>query len=105
MPLTSVLRLTTLTLVLFCLTACDKGPFSPEARQQSAALDQYVKILQDNLTVDDTFEWNTPSSALIVRVLPYNREVSRAADQRFASDKAFHTETAAWDRAPGRKWK
>ncbi|MDL2226249.1 hypothetical protein LJB86_01130 [Deltaproteobacteria bacterium OttesenSCG-928-M10] len=99
----SVLRLTTLTLVLFCLAACDKGPFSPEARRQSAALDQYVKMLQANLVVDDTFEWNTLSSALIVRVLPYNQEVSRAADLRFASDKTFHTETAAWDRAPGRK--
>lgn len=99
----SVLRLTTLTMVLFCLAACDKGPFSPEARRQSAVSDQYVKILQANLTTDDTFEWNTLSSALIVRILSYNQEVSQAADLRFASDKAFHTETAAWNRVPVRK--
>ena len=99
----SVLRLATLLLILSAFMACNRGPFSMEARQQSAALDQYVKTLQTHFTVNDTFEWNTLSSALIVRLLPYNQAVRQAADARFSSDPAFHTETAAWNKIPGRK--
>lgn len=93
-----------LSAVILCLglTACDKGPFSPEARRQSESLRQYMRVLQSALVVDDTFEWNTMSSALIVRVLPYSPEVAQAAALRFADDPAFHKEVESWKRISGR---
>ena len=84
------------------LTACDKGPFSPEARQQSENLNQYMRTLKSALTVDDTFEWRTLSSGLIIRALPYAPAVSQAANQRFADDPTFQKEAGAWNRVSKR---
>ena len=93
-----------LVAVILCLglTACDKGPFSPEARRQSESLTRYMKTLKADLVVDDTFEWNTLSSALIIRALPYSPPVARAATQRFADDPTFHKEAETWERTSKR---
>lgn len=82
------------------LTACSKGPFSPEAKQQAAERDQYLKVLQSALVTDDTFEWNTLSSALIVRALPYTPRVAEAADYRFRDDPTFYNEVSGWSNSP-----
>ncbi len=97
-----ILPLRLLAVVLIAglgLTACGRGPFAPEAQAQYRALEHYVRLLSANLTVDDTFEWNTLSSALIVRALPYNTVVSQAASARFAGDPTFAAETAGWGSA------
>jgi len=78
------------------LTACSKGPFSPEAKQQAAERDQYLRVLQSALVTDDTFEWNTLSSALIVRALPYTPRVAEAAEYRFRDDPTFYKEVSGW---------
>ncbi len=87
-------------LVVLCLalTACDKGPFAPEARMQAASRDQYLKLLREYLVTDGAFEWNTLSSALIVRALPYAAAISQAADRRFTGDPTFEREVGTWDR-------
>lgn len=80
------------------LSACGKGPFSPEAMRQSQERDSYLKLLKDHLIADDTFEWDTLSSALIVRILPYKGDVRRSAENRFFEAPPFKTETASWDK-------
>ncbi|MDR1045667.1 MAG: hypothetical protein LBP33_11205 [Candidatus Adiutrix sp.] len=85
------------------LGACGRGPFSPEARRQSRELDQYLKALQADLLTDDTFEWNTLSSALTVKALAYSGPVRQAAEQRFRGDPAFQEESSRWAQAPGRR--
>jgi len=82
--------------VLLGLVACARGPFSPEAREQSASLDRYMKELQAAIVIDDTFTWNTLSSALIVKALPYTPAVAQAAGARYASDPVYAQETAQW---------
>lgn len=91
--------LTALGLAALGLGACSKGPFSPEAKQQAAERDRYLRLLQSTLVTDDTFEWNILSSALIVRALPYGPRVARAAEQRFRDDPSFHQEAAGWSQA------
>ncbi len=93
-----------LTLIIFSLTlsACGRGPFAPEARQQAAELTQYTKLLQSALVTDDTFEWNTVSSALIVRALHYSPRISREAERRYLGDPTFSGETDGWGRLPRR---
>jgi len=98
----SLQRLLLAVILSLGLTACDKGPFSPEARQQSESLAQYMRTLQSALVIDDTFTWNTLSSALIIRALPYSPAVSQAAIQRFAHDPTFHKEADAWNLASKR---
>lgn len=83
---------------LLGLTACGKGPFSPEARQQEAEREQYLKTLQAALAVDDTFEWKRLGSALIVRALPYDADVKLAAEQRFAGSASFQKDVSQWMR-------
>lgn len=90
--------LAVLSLLLACpgLTACSKGPFSPEAKQQAAERDRYLKALQSALVTDDTFEWNSLSSALIVRALAYTPELAGAAEDRFRDDPTFRDEVSGW---------
>ena len=95
-------RLLLVAVLSLGLTACDKGPFSPDARRQSENLAQYLRTLKSALTVDDTFEWSTLSSALIIRALPYSPAVSQAATQRFADDPTFQKEAGAWNRTSKR---
>lgn len=95
-------RLLLVAILCLGLTACDKGPFSPEARRQSESLTQYMRTMQAALVVDDTFEWNTLASALIIRALPYSPDVAQAATQRFADDPTFHKEAGTWDRTSKR---
>lgn len=85
-----------LLLCVFILTACGKGPFSPEARSQAAARDLYLAVLRTNLVTDDTFEFSTMSSAIIVHALPFNQMVREAADSRFASSPDYSMETHPW---------
>lgn len=94
--------LTVLGLLIVCpgLTACSKGPFSPEAKQQAAERDRYLKVLQSALVTDDTFEWNSLSSALIVRALVYAPELAGAAEDRFRDDPTFHKEVSGWRHSP-----
>ncbi|MDR2946748.1 MAG: hypothetical protein LBV79_08390 [Candidatus Adiutrix sp.] len=80
------------------LVACARGPFSPEARMQSQSATEYMMELGSALATNQSFEWNTLSSALIVRALPYTAAVAQAADRRFAADPAYQKETAAWKR-------
>lgn len=89
--------------LIFCsifLSACDKGPFSPEARGQAAARDQYLKALQTNLVTDGTFNFGTLSADIIVRVLPLNQMVRQAADHRFLTDQNFTREVDQWLKPP-----
>ena len=88
--------------LLVGLTACARGPFSPEAREQSASLDRYMNVLKGAAVTDDTFTWNTLSSALIVKALNYSPVVARAAGERYAGDPAFAEETMAWRQTPRR---
>lgn len=90
-----------LALLLSCLglAACSKGPFSPEARQQSAERDRYLKALRAALVTDDTFEWKSLSSALIVRALPYSPAVAEEAELRFRDAPPFFQEVAGWSRS------
>lgn len=95
--------LTVLGLLIFCpgLTACSTGPFSPEARQQAGQRDRYLKALQSGLVADDTFEWSSLSSALIVRALPYTAQLAGVAEDRFRDDPTFYNEVSSWSRLPG----
>ena len=95
-------RLLLVFIICLGLTACDKGSFSPEARRQSKSLNQYTRTLKSVLTVDDTFQWNTLSSALIIRALPYTPAVSQAATYRFANDPTFQKEAGNWSRVSKR---
>lgn len=94
--------LTVLGLALSCLSlsACSKGPFSPEAKTQAAELNRYLDVLRSALVTDDTFEWNTLSSALIVRALPYTPTVAKEAEYRFQGDPAFSAEVSGWRYLP-----
>lgn len=90
-----------LPLLLICffslgLVGCDKGPFAPAARHQAQELSDYMRVLQNALVTDDTFAWNTLSSALIVRALPYSNSVAEAAQRRFSNEPAFQKETGGW---------
>ena len=91
-------RLLLVFIIALGLTACGKGPFSPEARRQSESLNQYMRTLKSALVTDDTFEWRTLSSALIIRALPYAPAVSQAASRRFADDPTFRKEADTWNR-------
>jgi|GEM_PF-2569848 len=94
----SLFYLAALGLALSCLglPACSKGPFSPEAKSQAAELDRYLNVLRSVLVTDDTFEWNTLSSALIVRALPYTPTVAQEAEYRFQDDPSFSSEVSDW---------
>lgn len=86
-------------LALICLSACGKnGPFSPEARRQSAQWDSYMETLKAAQVIDDSFSWKTLSSALIVRALPYSPTVAGAAEARFSGDPTFTKEVSTWGR-------
>lgn len=82
------------------LSACSQGPFSPEARQQASERGRYLKTLQAALATDDTFEWSSLSSALIVRALPYTAQLAGAAEDRFRDDPTFYNEVSGWSRLP-----
>lgn len=98
----SFFYLTVLGLALSCLglSACSKGPFSPQAKSQAAELDHYLNTLRSVLVTDDTFAWNTLSSALIVRALPYTPMVAKEADYRFQGDPGFSDEVSDWRYLP-----
>ncbi len=82
------------------LSSCQSGPFSPEARAQAKALNQYKALLEANLLNDETFDWDSLSSALILRVLPYNKQIDQAAQYRFYNDPNFTRERKIWVARP-----
>ncbi len=92
----SLLRLCGLMIAILALSGCARGPFSPEVRRQSAELERYMNVLQAALVTDDTFEWNTLSSALIVRALKYSGPVRSEAEHRYAGAPPFEADTAQW---------
>lgn len=95
-PLSALVRLSLTVLWLVPLVACATGPFSSQAFRQARAGAEYLETLRANLSVDDSFRWESLSSALIVRALPYNQVVRQAAESRFADDQIFLRETEAW---------
>jgi len=99
----SICRFGGVLILLLALSACGRGPFAPEARRQAAEQDYYMKVLQAALVSDDTFEWNTLSSALIVRALNYSGPVRAEAERRFAEAPPFRKDSAEWLRTPNRR--
>jgi hypothetical protein len=100
-------RLLPLCMILSAaLAACEtgplsRGPFSPEARARAAAGDQYQALLTANMVSDETFKFETLSSAIILRVLRFSPAVEAAAAGRFSGDPIFSRETRGWSSVNG----